>query len=402
MMVPGLNGELEMIALVKKIKKDTKLTLAGRKPFENFGIVNPPIYRTSTVLFKNTKELGKAIHNRFNQTYYGRYGTPTTFALEEGIKEIENGYRSIATSSGMSSISISLLSFLSKDDHCLISDCTYYPTKKFAIKILAKFGVQVDFYDPTNIDSFKKKINKKTKVIFMESPASLTFEIEDMSEIIKIAKKKKIITMLDNSWATPFYFSPIDIGIDLSILAATKYISGHADVMLGLITTKNEKLFLKIKDTAVSLGDCPGPQECYLSLRGLRTLSTRLEHHRSSAIKIARFLENNDKISKVLHPALPKNENYEFWSKYFRGSTGLFSFILKEQSKSKVYKMIDKLKLFKLGFSWGGYESLILPVFPKSERKIAKWNERGILLRIHVGLENVNDLIIDLKNAFKL
>ena len=401
-MVPGLNGELKMIALVKKIKKDTKLTLAGRKPFENFGIVNPPIYRTSTVLFKNTKELGKAIDNRFNQTYYGRYGTPTTFALEEGIKEIENGYRSIATSSGMSSISISLLSFLSKDDHCLISDCTYYPTKKFAIKILAKFGVQVDFYNPTNLDSLKKKINKKTKVIFMESPASLTFEIEDMSEIIKIAKKKKIITMLDNSWATPFYFSPIDIGIDLSILAATKYISGHADVMLGLITTKNEKLFLKIKDTAVSLGDCPGPQECYLSLRGLRTLSTRLEHHRTSSIKIARFLENNDKVSKVLHPALPKNENYEFWSKYFRGSTGLFSFILKEQSKSKVYKMIDKLKLFKLGFSWGGYESLILPVFPKGERKIAKWNERGILLRIHVGLENVNDLIIDLKNAFKL
>ena len=402
MMVPGLNGELKMIALVKKIKRDTKLTLVGRKPFENFGIVNPPIYRTSTVLFKNTKELGKAIDNRFNQTYYGRYGTPTTFALEEGIKEIENGYRSIATSSGMSSISISLLSFLSKDDHCLISDCTYYPTKKFAIKILAKFGVQVDFYDPTNLDSLKKKINKKTKVIFMESPASLTFEIEDMSEIIKIAKKKKIITMLDNSWATPFYFSPIDIGIDLSILAATKYVSGHADVMLGLITTKNEKLFLKIKDTAVSLGDCPGPQECYLSLRGLRTLSTRLEHHRSSAIKIARFLENNDKVSKVLHPALPKNKNYELWSKYFRGSTGLFSFILKEQSKSKVYRMIDKLKLFKLGFSWGGYESLILPVFPKSERKIAKWNERGILLRIHVGLENVNDLIIDLKNAFKL
>jgi len=402
MMVPGLNGELKMIALVKKIKKDTKLTLAGRKPFENFGIVNPPIYRTSTVLFKNTKELGKAIDNRFNQTYYGRYGTPTTFALEEGIKEIENGYRSIATSSGMSSISISLLSFLSKDDHCLISDCTYYPTKKFAIKILAKFGVQVDFYDPINLDSLKKKINKKTKVIFMESPASLTFEIEDMSEIIKIAKKKKIITMLDNSWATPFYFSPIDIGIDLSILAATKYISGHADVMLGLITTKNEKLFLKIKDTAVSLGDCPGPQECYLSLRGLRTLSTRLEHHRTSSIKIARFLENNDKVSKVLHPALPKNESYEFWSKYFRGSTGLFSFILKEQSKSKVYRMIDKLKLFKLGFSWGGYESLILPVFPKSERKIATWNERGILLRIHVGLENVNDLIIDLKNAFKL
>ena len=402
MMVPGLNGELKRIAPVKKIKKDTKLVLVGRKPFENFGIVNPPIYRTSTVLFKNTKELSKAITNRFNQTYYGRYGTPTTFSLEEGIKEIENGYRTIATSSGMSSISISLLSFLSKDAHCLISDCIYYPTKKFATKILTKFGVRVDFYDPTNLNSLKKKINKKTKVIFMESPASLTFEIEDINEIIKIAKKKKIISMLDNSWATPFYFSPIEIGVDISIIAATKYISGHADVMLGLITTKNEKLFLKIKDTAVSLGDCPGPQECYLSLRGLRTLSTRLERHRSSALKIARLLENNNKVSKVLHPALPKNDNYELWSKYFTGSTGLFSFILKEQSKSKVYKMIDKLELFKLGFSWGGYESLILPVFPKSERKIAKWNEKGILLRIHVGLENVDDLIQDLFKSFKL
>ena len=387
---------------MKKIKKDTKLVLTGRKPFDNHGIVNPPIYRTSTVLFKNTKELGKAITNRFNQTYYGRYGTPTTFALEEGIAEIENGYRTIATSSGMSSISITLLSFLSKDDHCLISDCTYFPTKKFAVKILSKFGVKVDFYDPTNIDSLKKRINRKTKLIFMESPASLTFEIEDISEITKIAKKRKIITVMDNSWATPFYFLPINNGIDVSILAATKYISGHADTMLGLITVKNEKLFLKIKDNAVSFGDCPGPQECYLSLRGLRTLSARLENHRSSALKIARLLENNDKVSKVLHPALPKNDNYNLWCKYFTGSTGLFSFILKEQSKNKVYKMIDKLELFKLGFSWGGYESLILPVFPKNERKIAKWNEKGILLRIHVGLEDVDDLIEDLFKSFKL
>ena len=236
----------------------------------------------------------------------------------------------------------------------------------------------------------------------MESPASLTFEVEDVSEIIKIAKKKKIITMLDNSWATPFYFSPINIGIDISILAATKYISGHADTMLGLITVKNEKLFLKIKDTAVNLGDSPGPQECYLSLRGLRTLSTRLEQHRSNALKIARLLESNDKVSKVFHPALPKNENYSLWNKYFTGSTGLFSFILKEQSKNKVFKMIDKLELFKLGFSWGGYESLILPVFPKSERKVARWNEKCVLLRIHVGLENVDDLINDLFDALKL
>ena len=387
---------------MKKIKKDTKIILSGRKPFDNYGIVNPPIYRTSTVLFKNTKELGKAITNRFNQTYYGRYGTPTTFALEEGIAEIENGYRTIATSSGMSSISITLLSFLSKDDHCLISDCTYFPTKKFAVKILSKFGVKVDFYDPTSIDSLKKRINRKTKLIFMESPASLTFEIEDISEITKIAKKRKIITVMDNSWSTPFYFLPIKHGIDVSILAATKYISGHADTMLGLITVKNEKLFLKIKDNAVSFGDCPGPQECYLSLRGLRTLSARLENHRSSALKIAKLLENNDKVSKVLHPALPKKDNYNLWCKYFTGSTGLFSFILKEQSKNKVYKMIDKLELFKLGFSWGGYESLILPVFPKNERKIAKWNKKGILLRIHVGLENIDDLIEDLFKSFKL
>ena len=402
MMDPGLNGEPGRIAIVKKIKKETKLSLAGRKPFENFGIVNPPIYRTSTVLFKNTKELGNAINNRFNRTYYGRYGTPTTFALEEAIADIENGHRTIATSSGMSSISISLLSFLSKDDHCLISDCTYYPTKKFAMKVLSKFGVKIDFYNPSNIDTLKEKINKKTKVIFMESPASLTFEIEDISEIIKIAKRKKIITMLDNSWATPFYFSPIKIGVDISILAATKYISGHADTMLGLITVKNEKIFFKIKDTAVNLGDSPGPQECYLGLRGLRTLSTRLEQHRFSALKIARLLEYNDKVIKVLHPALPKNENYELWSKYFTGSTGLFSFILKEKSKNKIYKMINKLKLFKLGFSWGGYESLILPVFPKGERKIAKWNQKGVLLRVHVGLENVDDLINDLRNAFNL
>jgi len=236
----------------------------------------------------------------------------------------------------------------------------------------------------------------------MESPSSLTFEIENISEIIKLAKKKKIITIIDNSWATPLYFSPMDHGIDVSILAATKYISGHADTMLGLVTVKNEKLFLQIKDTAVSLGDCPGPQECYLGLRGLRTLSARLEHHRSSALKIARMLEKNDKVSKVFHPALPKNDNYDLWCRYFSGSTGLFSFILKEQSKNKIYKMIDKLKIFKLGFSWGGYESLILPVFPRNERKVAKWNEKGVLLRIHVGLENVDDLIQDLLTSFRL
>ena len=387
---------------MKKIKKDTKLIELGRKSFENFGIVNPPIYRTSTVLFKNTKDLGKAIKNRFNQTYYGRYGTPTTFALENAISGIEKGYRTVATSSGMSAISISLLSFLSKNDHCLISDCSYYPTKKFANEILSKFGVKFDFYDPKNLETLKKKINKKTKIIFMESPSSLTFEIEDISEVVKIAKKKKIITMIDNSWATPLYFSPIKIGIDISILAATKYISGHADVMLGLVTVKNENLYIKIKNTAVSLGDCPGPEECYLSLRGLRTLSVRLEKHRLNGLKIARLLDNNDKIIKVFHPALPKNENYEFWNKYFSGSTGLFSFILKEKSKTKIYKMINNLKLFKLGFSWGGYESLILPVFPKTERKISKLKEKGILLRLHVGLEDVNDLIEDLYSAFKL
>ncbi len=387
---------------MKKIKKDTKLIELGRKSFENFGIVNPPIYRTSTVLFKNTKDLGKAIKNRFNQTYYGRYGTPTTFALENAISGIEKGYRTVATSSGMSAISISLLSFLSKNDHCLISDCSYYPTKKFANEILSKFGVKFDFYDPKNLETLKKKINKKTKIIFMESPSSLTFEIEDISEVVKIAKKKKIITMIDNSWATPLYFSPIKIGIDISILAATKYISGHADVMLGLVTVKNENLYIKIKNTAVSLGDCPGPEECYLSLRGLRTLSVRLEKHRLNGLKIARLLDNNDKIIKVFHPALPKNENYEFWNKYFSVSTGLFSFILKEKSKTKIYKMINNLKLFKLGFSWGGYESLILPVFPKTERKISKLKEKGILLRLHVGLEDVNDLIEDLYSAFKL
>ena len=174
---------------MKKIKTNTKLIVAGRKPFENFGIVNPPIYRASTVLFENTKELGKAIKNRFNQTYYGRYGTPTTFALENAVSDIENGHRTIATSSGMSAISISLLSLLSKNDHCLISDCSYYPTKKFAYEILYKFGIKIDFYDPRNLKTLKKKINKKTKIIFMESPASLTFEIEDISEIVKIAKK---------------------------------------------------------------------------------------------------------------------------------------------------------------------------------------------------------------------
>ncbi len=387
---------------MKKIKTNTKLIVAGRKPFENFGIVNPPIYRASTVLFENTKELGKAIKNRFNQTYYGRYGTPTTFALENAVSDIENGHRTIATSSGMSAISISLLSLLSKNDHCLISDCSYYPTKKFAYEILYKFGIKIDFYDPRNLKTLKKKINKKTKIIFMESPASLTFEIEDISEIVKIAKKKKIITIIDNSWATPLYFEPINNGIDVSILAATKYISGHADVMLGLITVKNEKMYLKIKNTAVNLGDCPSPNECYLALRGLRTLSSRLEVHRSNSLKIARLLENNNKILKVLHPALPKNENYELWNKYFSGSTGLFSFILKEQSKTKIYKMIDNLKLFKLGFSWGGYESLILPVFPKNERKISKLKYKGIILRLHIGLENVDDLIKDLFSAFKL
>ena len=185
-------------------------------------------------------------------------------------------------------------------------------------------------------------------------------------------------------------------------MAATKYISGHADVMLGLITVKNKENYLKIKNTAVNLGDCPGPQECYLALRGLRTLSTRLEKHRSNALKIARLLENNEKILKVFHPALPKNENYELWNKYFSGSTGLFSFMMKEKSKNKLYKKIDKLKLFKLGFSWGGYESLILPVFPKNERKIYKLKENGIILRVHIGLEDVNDLIEDLFSNFKL
>ena len=369
--------------------------------------VNPPVVRASTIIFKSMQDIRKT-QNKYKKDPtggyfdYGRQGTSTTHILQKILTKLEESYHVFLTPTGFGSVFLAIFSVVRPGDEILVSDPVYSPTRLLTQDYLKEYNIKTVFYNPHDLNSLKKKINKKTKLIFMESPSSLTFEIEDMNEIIKIAKKKKIITAIDNSWATPLYFSPIKCGIDISILAATKYISGHADTMLGLITVKNEKLFLKIKDTAVSLGDCPGPEECYLTLRGLRTLATRLEKHRSSSLKIARLLQNNNKVSKVLHPALPKNNYYELWSKYFTGSTGLFSFILKEQSKNKVYKMIDSLKLFKLGFSWGGYESLILPVFPKNERKIAKWKEKGILLRLHVGLENVDDLIKDLFKSFKL
>ncbi len=367
---------------------------------------NPAIVRNSTVFFKSIQELLNKENDvkkgsKVSFYEYGRAGSQTTIALQNFITELELAHATFLTSTGFGSVALAIMSICRPGDEIIVTDAVYAPTRAITSKLLKEFNVKTHFYNPENLQSLKSKINKKTKMIFVENPGSNTFEFQDLSRIIKLAKKKKIITAIDNTWGTPFFIKPLKLGFDMSISSGTKYFSGHSDVMLGSLSV-NKKVYEKVRFCNKLLGYRASPDDAYLVLRGLRTLDIRLKKHEENTKKIINFLKKEKKIKEILYPYKRGTENYENWKKYYSGSTGLFSVVIFSKNRNSLYKFVNSLKLFGIGQSWGGFESLVLyqsHVIQRVYKKYIKPNYH--IIRFHVGLEDPYDLIADLKQALK-
>jgi cysteine-S-conjugate beta-lyase len=381
------------------MKKDTLLTHAGRDPRQQQGVVNTPVYRASTVLHPSVEALEQASARPFEGVYYGRYGTPTHFALEAAMRELESAHRVVTASSGLAAIHIALSAFLGAGDHALVADNVYGPTRKLCDGLLKRQGTETTYYDPLIGTGIESLIRPNTKLVFLESPGSLTFEVQDVPAIASVAHQHGATVPMDNTWATPLFFQAMAHGVDVVIHAATKYIVGHADAMLGLVAC-NESSYLQVKQTAVAIGNCAGPDDVYLGLRGLRSLGARLRQHQQTALALCDWLRHRPEVERLLYPALPDNPGHALWKRDFSGASGLFGLVLRPCSRKAATAMLDSLDLFGLGYSWGGYESLIIPTFPEQLRTATRWQAAGPSLRIHAGLEDPDDLIADLKAGF--
>jgi cysteine-S-conjugate beta-lyase len=379
-------------------KTATYLAQAGRVLDTNGASVNPPVVRASTFVFDTLDAFHHAGQKPFDTPFYGRVGTPVTLAFEEAVAKLENGYRAIATSSGVAAITGVFLAFLNQGDHVLVPDTVYDPARRLCTRMLSRMGIETTFYDPTIGAEIERLLKPNTRFIYMESPGSGTFEVQDVPAIVAVAKKHDIRTAIDSTWGTPLYFKPMDMGVDASIHAATKYIVGHSDAMLGVVTT-TEKSFPVIRAALQDTGACAGSEEANLGLRGLRTLDVRLARHQDNALKVARFLESRPEVSRVFFPALPSAQGYDLWTRDFSGACGLFSLELKPLAEGlDAGAFTDALHHFKIGFSWGGFESLVLPAHPE-KRTVRVWDGQGPIIRLHIGLEDADDLIADLGRA---
>lgn len=374
----------------------TEILHSGRDAALQHGFVNPPVYRGSTVLFPTLDAIEAYDRQPFK---YGRHGTPTTAALEEALCRLEGGRRTVLTASGYAAVTTAILAFVKAGDHILMVDSVYQPTRRFCDTILARLGVTTTYYDPLIGAGIADLMQPSTRLVFAESPGSLTFEMQDIAAIAKAAHARDAVVIMDNTWATALYFRPLDHGADVSINACTKYIVGHADAMLGAITA-NDRTAKLVEDARTTLGGCPGSEETYLGLRGLRTLAVRLARHQSSGLEVAEWLAKRPEVERLLHPALPSNPGYALWKANYKGASGLFSVILKPAPRKALAAMLDGLELFGMGYSWGGYESLIVPFNPTRFRTATPWTAEGPALRLHVGLEEPADLIADLDAGF--
>lgn len=382
------------------MKPETRLVHAGRDPERHAGTVNPPVYRASTIVYPTLADYERRLERRYTGFYYGLHGTPTTFALTEALAELSGGHRALVTSSGLSAVTQALAAFLRRGDHLLVADTVYGLTRVFCTSVLARFGVEATFYDPCAGAGIEALFRPTTRVVYAESPGSLTFEVQDVPAIARAAHARGAVVMLDNTWATPLNFRAFEHGVDVEIQAATKYLAGHSDLLLGVITARDEALFRTLKDGLDAFGECVSPDLCYETLRGLRTLAVRLRHHERSALEVARWLARRPEVARVLHPALPGDPGHALWRRDFLGSSSLFGVLLRTDSERALAAMLDGLRLFGIGASFGGFESLILPVRPGESRTARPWREPGALLRLHVGLEATDDLIADLDAGF--
>ncbi len=382
--------------------KNTKLIDAGRAKKYTGYAVNPPVVRASTIVFDTFSELKQATLQRGNRVpFYGRRGTDTHFALQEAICELEGGAGCALYPCGAAAVSGALLAFLKSGDHLLMVDSVYEPTRALCDKLLKGFGVETTYYDPQIGSAIASLIKPNTRVIFLESPGSLSFEMQDIPAICAVAQQHNIVTMLDNTWASPILCQPFQLGVDISIQAATKYIVGHSDVMLGTASA-NAKHWPRLREHSYLMGYCASADDAYTALRGLRTLAVRLKQHEQSALVIANWLQQRPEVETVLHPALPSHPGHAIFQRDFSGSNGLFSFVLKQGGQQQVEAFIEGMAHFKMGFSWGGYESLVTATMQLQKlRTASNWPYQGPLIRLHIGLEHVDDLLADLTAAFE-
>jgi cystathionine beta-lyase len=382
-----------------KPKQDTLLTHAGRDPAKYAGLVNVPVFRGSTVLFDRVDAYEHRDPDNYKVMRYGIHGTPTTFALEEAVAKLEGGHAAVAVSSGLAAIAAALLAYTKSGSHLLVADSVYGPTRNFCERRLRPFGVEIEYYDPLIGEGIAKLIRANTTAVYCEAPGSLTFEMQDIPAIAAAAHAKKIPVLADNTWGTPLFFPAFERGVDVSIHAATKYIGGHSDVMMGIVTT-NEQCWLPVRRTVADYGYCVSPDDCFLALRGLRTMGVRMRHQQKSAEKVARWLESRPEVSRVLYPALESDPGHALWKRDFSGAASLFGVILKPVADQSVAAMIESLELFGIGSSWGGFESLAIRADVRRIRTATAWNPGGPLLRLHIGLESTDDLIADLERGF--
>ncbi|CQH49732.1 cystathionine beta-lyase [Yersinia frederiksenii] len=375
----------------------TRITQVGRDPAKQAGFVNAPVYRGSTVIFPTVSDIE---HNRaeFN---YGTMGTPTIANLENAWSELAGAAGTVLSPSGLGAIALALLTTLKAGDHLLMPDSVYKPTRLFCAGMLGKMGIETTYYDPLIGADIKTLFRPNTSTLFLESPGSQSFEIQDIPTMTALAKRQGIATIIDNTWATPIFFRAHEHGCDLSVEAGTKYLGGHSDLLMGVVSA-NEDWWPKLRETYDLMAMLPGAEDCFLALRGLRTMYLRLKEAEKRGLEMAHWLKSRPEVLKVLHPALPDCPGHEFWQRDFKGSSGLFSLILQpEYTKAGVDNMLDNMSIFAMGYSWGGFESLVIPFNCAEYRTVTQWQPGGRALRLQIGLEDMDELKADLVQGFE-
>jgi cystathionine beta-lyase len=381
-----------------KLRPATAVAHLGRDPKQHLGAVNTPVYRASTILFDTVADLEAAERGAYPGITYGLHGLPTVHDLQSAMAALEGGHAALAVPSGLAAITLALLATARPGDHLLVTDSVYGPTRRFCEQQLKRFGVEVSYYDPLAGAAIEREFRPNTRIVFTESPGSLSFEVQDLPAIAAVAHGRGALVLLDNTWATPLGFAAFAHGVDIALHAGTKYLGGHSDVLVGLVIC-TEQTFPQLHRLWTDMGVAASSDDCFLALRGLRTLAVRLERQTQSALAIARWLRDRPEVDEVIFPALEGSRGHELWRRDFSGACGLFGVILKPVAKARVDALLDGMRLFRMGWSWGGFESLIIPAHPERTRTATRWEARGPYLRLHVGLEDPQDLIADLADG---
>lgn len=385
------------------MKDETTIVTAGRHPEQNYGVVNPPVYHASTIVQPTlaAREAVQQARARGERVIaYGRRGTPTMFALEDLVTELEGGHRARLYPSGLAAIAIALMAYVEAGDHVLVSDNVYGPCRHFCNHELRRFGCEVTFFDPLLGDEIAQLIRPNTKALYLESPGSLTFEVQDVPHLAELGHRHGLTVLMDNTWATPLYFKPFEHGVDVSIHAATKYLAGHSDMMLGIVSA-NAAAYPALDECTNRFGQTAGPDDVYNCQRGARTLAVRIKQHFETGVALAEWFAGRPEVERVMHPALTDDPGHRIWKRDFRGASGLFGVTLKPCDAAAVAAMVDNLELFHIGASWGGYESLVTVTKPNDMRSARPWPHDGAVLRFHAGLEAADDLLADLEAGFQ-